>query len=179
MNTAQHPLTYSKRTVWIHWLSTLLIGGLIYTGINMEHQPVSQGKFWLYNVHFVLGSLVFVLTIVRVIALLKDPRPVSVYPAKSLRERFRKGVYIGFYLVIGWMCISGLLSLELEGILPALKTLNWKVLPEISADGFHPLMLSHHIVAKLVFLLLLFHLVGFFIHLIQTKENTLKRIWFK
>ncbi len=172
-------LKYSNRTVWIHWLSALLIFGLIFTGIKMEHESVSEGKFLLYRIHFSLGITVFILTIVRVIALFNDPKPVNLYPKASFRERFRKFVYNGFYLVILWMCISGILSLSLEGILPALKSGNWVDLPEISADGFHPIMLSHHIVAKFVFLLLIFHIGGFLIHLIQTKENTLKRIWFK
>jgi cytochrome b561 len=119
------------------------------------------------------------LTIIRVIAFFKDPKPESLYPENSFREKFRKWVYKGFYVVILWMCISGVLSLSLEGILPSLKSGNWLDLPEISADGFHPIMLSHHIVAKFVFLLLIFHLSGYFMHLLQKRENTLKRIWFK
>lgn len=170
-------LTYSKRTAWIHWISSLLIFGLIFTGINMEHAPLNESKFLFYRIHFSLGFLVFILTIIRIIALVKDPKPVSLYPKKSLRERFRKGVYYGFYIVIIWMCVSGMLSLSLEGILPSLQSGNWLDLPDISKDGFHPIMLSHHIIAKLVFLLLIFHLAGFVFHLIQKKENTLKRIW--
>jgi len=169
---------YSRRTVWIHWVSTLLIFGLIFTGIKMEHQSLSESKFLLYRIHFILGSLVFILTIIRVVSLFKDPKTIPLYPKKSFRERFRNLVYKGFYIVLLWMCISGLLSLFLEGIFPALKSGNLADLPEINADGFHPIMLSHHIVAKLVFILLIFHVVGYLLHLIQKKENTLKRIWF-
>jgi len=171
-------LTYSKRTVWIHWVSSLLIFGLIFTGIKMEHAAMSESKFLLYRIHFLMGMVVFILTIIRVFAFFKDPKPIHLFPEKSLRERFRKWVYTGFYFVILWMCISGMLSLSLEGILPALQSGNWLDLPEISTDGFHPIMLSHHIVAKMVFLLLFFHIGGFFQHLIQKRENTLKRIWF-
>lgn len=170
--------TYSSRTVWIHWVSALMIFGLIFTGIRMEHQTVSEEKFLLYKIHFLLGSIVFLLTILRVFVLLKDAKPKPLYPKTSLREKFRTIVYYGFYIVLLWMCISGLASLSLEAILPALQSGNWMQLPEISNDGFHPIMLSHHIVAKLVFLLLLFHIAGFVIHTIQKRENTLKRIWF-
>ncbi len=171
-------LKYSNRTAWIHWFSALLIFGLIYTGIKMEHLAVSEHKFLLYRIHFALGSVLFVLTIVRVITIYKTPSPISLYPKNSVREKFRNWVYKGFYFVILWMCVSGLLSLSLEGILPVLKSGKWANLPEISADGFHPIMLSHHLIAKFVFLLLLFHLGGFLIHLVQKRENTLKRIWF-
>lgn len=169
---------YSNRTIWIHWVSALLIFGLIYTGITMEHQSVSEHKFWLYKIHFTIGLIVFILTIIRVIVLFKDEKPKSLYPQKSFREQFRKIVYYGFYIVILWMCISGIISLSLEKIIPALQSGNIADLPEINADGFHPIMLSHHIIAKVVFLLLIFHIVGFLIHLIQKRENTLKRIWF-
>lgn len=169
---------YSNRTVWIHWVSALLIFGLIFTGINMEHQSVSENKFLLYRIHFLLGNVVFILTIIRVIALFKDSKPVHLYPKASFRERFRKWIYYGFYIVILWMCLSGISSLWLEGIIPSLISGQWPDLPEINADGFHPIMLSHHIMAKMVFLLLILHISGFLLHLIQKKENTLKRIWF-
>lgn len=170
---------YSNRTVWIHWLSALLILGLIYTGINMEHGAHDPTKFTLYKVHFSLGFSVFLLTIWRVLALVKDKRADPLYPERSTHQRFILFVHYGFYVVLIWMCISGMSSLFLEGIYPALRSGNFADLPDISSDGFHPIMLSHHIVAKFVFLLLIFHIVGFLLHLIRKKENTLKRIWFK
>jgi cytochrome b561 len=170
---------YSNRTVWIHWLTSLLIFTLIYTGINMEHSELNQSKFDLYKLHFFCGNLVFILTIIRVFALVKDLRPNSLYEANTKRAKFISFVHYGFYFVIFWMCISGILSLNAEGIIPALKSGKLADLPDIGKDGLSPLMLSHHIVAKLVFLLLIFHLSGFVLHLIQTGQNTLKRIWFK
>lgn len=167
---------YSKRTAWIHWVSALLIGGLIYTGINMEHGAHDLKKFFLYKVHFGLGFTVFILTILRVVVLLKDKRPKPLYRSKSIHQKFVYFVHYGFYIVILWMCISGISSLFLEGIFPALQSGLFADLPVINADGFHPIMMSHHIVAKLVFLLLIFHIVGFFMHLIRKRENTLKRI---
>lgn len=171
--------TYSKKTVWIHWISALLIFGLIYTGINMETAPHDAHKFSLYKLHFSFGFTVFILTILRVWALLKDERPKALYPKKSVHQRFINFVHYGFYVVILWMCISGILSLFLEGIFRSLQSGLLQDLPEISKDGFHPIMLSHHLVAKLVFLLLIFHIGGFILHLIRKKENTLRKIWFK
>lgn len=170
---------YSSRTIWIHWVSAILIFALIFTGIKMEHLEVNATKFSLYKIHFAIGTTVFVLTIIRVVALLKDPKPINLYPEKSTREKFRNFVYKSFYIVIIWMCLSGILSLSIEGILPALKSSNLADLPEITKDGLHPIMFSHHIIAKFVLLLLLLHIGGFLLHLFQKKENTLKRIWFK
>lgn len=169
---------YSNRTVWIHWVTAVLIFGLIYTGINMENGAHDHTKFNLYRLHFSLGVGVFFLTLWRIVALLKDTRPAPLYPKKSIHQRFISVVHYGFYLVVLWMCISGICSLFLEGIMPSLLSGNFADLPEISSDGFHPIMLSHHIVAKLVFLLLIFHVLGFLVHLIRKRENSLKRIWF-
>ncbi|SHJ90234.1 cytochrome b561 [Reichenbachiella agariperforans] len=170
---------YSSRTVWIHWVSAGLIFALIYTGINMEHGAHDLQKFNLYRIHFVMGVTVFVLTIMRILALMQDPRPAPLQPKKSFHQRFITFVHYGFYIVILWMCISGISSLFLEGIILALRSGDFADLPEISKDGFHPIMMSHHIVAKFVFLLLIFHVTGYFVHLIRNRENTLKRIWFK
>ncbi len=173
------PKTYHKYIVSIHWVSALLIFTLIFTGIKMEHLSVSSNKLLLYQIHFITGTIVFTLTIIRLIVLLKTEKPYKLYNEKSFRERFRQIVYKGFYVFILAMCISGMLSLFLEGIFTAVQSNKVKILPEISADGFHPIMLSHHIMAKIMFLLLIFHITGFVIHLIQKKENTLKRIWFE
>ena len=89
--------TYSTRTVWIHWLSALLIGGLIFTGISMENEALNAQKFLLYKVHFALGILVFLLTLIRVVALIKDPKPAPLYPSTSFRERFKNLVSKSFY----------------------------------------------------------------------------------
>lgn len=169
---------YSRRTVWIHWVSTLLIFSLIYTGIKMEHEAHTPEKFKLYKVHFSLGVIVFLLTIIRVMSLIKDSRPEPLYPKKSTHQKFIKFVHYGFYIVIFWMCVSGILSVFLEGINSSLLSGKFADLPEISKNGFHPIMLSHHIVAKIVFLLLFFHISGFLIHLLRKNENTFKRIWF-
>lgn len=178
MNSTNTNQKYSKRTVWIHWVSALLIFALIYTGITMEHADHSTEKFTFYKIHFLLGIIVFVLTILRIGALLKDKRPTTLYPKGSFHQWFISFVHYGFYIVIMWMCISGIASLFLEGIYPALVSGQFTDLPEIRKDGFHPIMLSHHIVAKFVFLLLIFHIAGFVFHLIRKRENTLKRIWF-
>ncbi|MEL7535374.1 MAG: cytochrome b/b6 domain-containing protein [Bacteroidota bacterium] len=170
---------YSKRTVWLHWLSSILIFVLIGTGIYMEGLSVGTSKFLLYRVHFASGALVFLLTLVRLLALLKDKRPNSLYQRGTAMWYLLEGVHYGFYLVIMWMCISGMLSLSLEGILPALQSGALADLPEIISDGFHPIMLSHHIIAKLVLLLLIAHIGGVILYYFRYKQNTLKRTWFQ
>lgn len=54
---------YSPRIIWIHWLSSVLIIGLIITGVLAEEAPTLTEKFGLYQWHFPMGIAVFILTL--------------------------------------------------------------------------------------------------------------------
>lgn len=166
---------YSKRIIWIHWVSTLLIIALSVSGIMMEDTQDKGFKLSLYQFHFVAGILVFLLTILRVNAYFQDARPADLYPSKSFRQKLINFVHKGFYWVILWMCISGIISLFVQNIWQSAISSDVSVLPNVR-ENMSGIMLSHHIVAKFVFLLLIMHVVGAFSHIIQTKENVFKRI---
>ncbi|MEZ4911581.1 MAG: cytochrome b/b6 domain-containing protein [Saprospiraceae bacterium] len=123
-----------------------------------------------------MGMAVFVLTMIRVIAYFKDPRPEGLYPNGNWRQKLINFVHKGFYWVILWMCISGIISLFVENIIPALQANDASLLPDLTKD-LSAIMLSHHIVAKFVMLFLITHLVGIFSHIFKTKENVFKRIF--
>lgn len=167
---------YSKRIIWIHWLSTLLIIGLSISGIMMEDAKDTGFKLSLYQLHFVAGILVFLLTIWRVLAYFQDARPADLYPSKSFRQKLIHFVHKGFYWVILWMCISGIVSLFVQNIWQSALSSDVSLLPNVG-ENMSVIMLSHHIVAKFVFLLLIMHVVGAFSHILQTSENVFKRIF--
>lgn len=41
-------IKYSRRIIWIHWVSSLLIIALIMSGIMMEGEPILAKKLQLY-----------------------------------------------------------------------------------------------------------------------------------
>ncbi|HBI01442.1 MAG TPA: hypothetical protein DDY18_07440 [Flavobacterium sp.] len=166
---------YSKRIIWIHWISTLLIIGLSVSGVMMEDAKDTGFKLSLYQFHFVAGILVFLLTIMRVLAYFKDARPADLYPSQSFRQKIIHFVHKGFYWVILWMCVSGIISLFVQNLWQSALSSDASQLPNVR-ENMSVIMLSHHIVAKFVFLLLIMHVVGAFSHIIQTKENVFKRI---
>lgn len=168
---------YNKKTVWIHWVTALLIGASIVTGMNMKEAEHDLGKLTLYRLHFSVGFSIFILTIIRVVVLFKSVKPqaLKVKPSHQFLISF---VHYGFYFVLLWMSISGIASLFLQGILPALKSGLLIDLPKINDGNIHPIMLSHKIIAKFVLVLLIFHVGGVIMHFLKKKENTLKRIWF-
>ncbi|NNE66555.1 MAG: hypothetical protein HKN33_08305 [Pyrinomonadaceae bacterium] len=167
---------YSRRTVWIHWISALLIFIIIGAGINMEHSEPTLLKINLYSIHFTSGIIVLVLTLVRIFALFRDRRPTNLYP-KGWHNGLLKFVHYGFYLTIVWMCLTGLFGLIYYQIYKAVFSRNPGLLPDLTESGLHPLFMSHHIVAKIVFLLLFLHIAGTIIHIVRYRENVLRRIW--
>ena len=169
---------YSKRTVTLHWLSSILIIALLVTGVNMEDAPHNMQTLMLNRAHFSMGTLVFLLTLWRLVALLKDERAADLYPKGSFRNGLIKFVHYGFYVVILWMTISGLISIFVEGFVGPTISGDPSALPNMRETGMSVVMISHHLVAKVVMLLLLLHLGGIVSHYIQKKENTLKRIWY-
>ncbi len=166
---------YSQRIIWIHWVSSVLIIGLIITGVLAEEAPSLTEKFSLYQWHFPMGVAVFLLTILRIIAFFKDPRPTKLYPQGNKRQKLIDFVHKGFYWVILWMCLSGMISLGIENVYPAMAEGNPELLPDLTQD-LSFILLSHHIVAKFVMLLLVMHLAGIFSHMLKTKENVFRRI---
>lgn len=169
---------YSKRIVTLHWISAILIITLIVTGVNMEHAPHNMQTLMLYRAHFSMGTIVFLLTLVRLLALVKDERAQDLYPKGSFRNGLIKFVHYGFYVVILWMTISGLISIFIQGLIGPAISGDPSMLPNMRETGMSVIMISHHLVAKIVMLLLLLHLGGIVSHYIQQKENTLKRIWY-
>ena len=93
---------YSKRIIWLHWVSAILIIGMAVTGIMMESETNLSFKLRYYQIHFLMGLAVFILTIFRVVAFLKDKRPSELYPNKSRQKlihlvRHSLDVYFWFY----------------------------------------------------------------------------------
>lgn len=169
---------YSKRAVTLHWLSAILIIAMIVTGINMEHAPHNMQTIMLYRAHFSMGALVFILTLWRLIPLFKDQRPADLYTKGSFRNGLIKFVHYGFYVVVLWMTVSGLISIFLHGFFGPTLSGTPDALPTLGRGGMSFILISHHLVAKIVMLLLVLHLGGIVSHYFQKKENTLKRIWY-
>ena len=66
---------YSKRSIWIHWFSAILIFANVPTGLAMSETVASESKLLLYQIHFVIVSLVFVLATFHVYIKGRYPRP--------------------------------------------------------------------------------------------------------
>lgn len=164
---------YSKGTIAIHWVSFLLIIFLIPIGFIMAGMEAGTTKINLLRAHMFIGVLVFVLTLVRVWFFFKHKRPSRLETGSSLHNKLIVWLENSFYFVLIFLCISGIATVVMGGIGPAVKNADVSLLPK-SLDV--PPLGAHRALAILLIILLIGHIGGVINHYIKTKENTLKRI---
>lgn len=164
---------YSNGTVFIHWISLLLILILIPSGFIMANTRPEDGKIFLLRLHVFIGATVFVLTLFRVYFFFKHKRPARLETGNYLHNRMIVWIENSFYIVLLLLAISGILTIVSGGLGQAIKTADYTILPE-KLDV--PPLTGHQSLAKLLMALLIVHIIGVANHYIKFKENTLKRI---
>ena len=66
---------YSLVARLFHWLTAVLVIGMIGLGVYMEDLPLSMEKIKVYNIHKSVGVCVFVITVLRILWRLRHPAP--------------------------------------------------------------------------------------------------------
>jgi cytochrome b561 len=169
------PETYGRVTQIIHWISALLIIGLLIFGTVMTRLADGAAKTQMYQSHVLIGLTVLVLTVIRLVWRFVEPWPDAPPGLSANRARAFKWNHILLYVFLIPLLVSGVSMLLLSnlGLSPG------NVLPEAIQDV--PPRTFHDIGSKLVLLLFLMHVVGTIQYQI-TKGDTLGRIglpWFK
>jgi len=164
---------YSKGTIVIHWLSLLLILGMIPIGSIMADLPAGPEKIQLYKVHFILGNLIFLLTLLRTWFFFKKPRPAKLETGSSFHNKLVIWIEYSFYWVLIFLALSGIITNITAELGEAVMTGDYNLLP---TDMDFPSLEVHEILVKLLIALLIAHVLGVIMHYLRHKENTLKRI---
>lgn len=165
---------YSRRIIFIHWLSAILIILLFPLGKYMSDIPFEE-KIILIKVHTVLGFLIFILTFIRTILFFTSPRPPHLKTGNKFNDNLAMGVQRVFYLLMLAVSVTGAALLIEGGYAEALMASPVKpdlVLPRLEIG---PLPV-HNALASTLVVLILMHIVGVIRHIVRTKEKILKRI---
>ena len=164
---------YSKGIIIIHWLSLLLILGLLPSGFIMADTPVNETKALLLRVHVIAGFIVFLATMVRVYFFFSAKRPSKIETGSAFHNKLVVLIENSFYIVLLLICISGTAGVLMAGLGDVIKSGDYTLFPtEMEVPAF----LAHKIGAITLIILLLAHIGGVINHYINFKENTLKRI---
>ncbi len=168
---------YGTVAVAIHWLSALLILGLLGSGFRAASLSTSDAKETLLMLHAPLGIMILVLTLVRIIWWLfveRRPEPLNNMP--TWQKTASKWVHSLFYVVILGMSASGIGMMVLSGAGDVLFGSSGEKLPNF--EDYLPRG-PHGIGARLMLVLLAFHIGAALYHQIIIKDKLFARMWFR
>lgn len=169
---------YNFLSISLHWFMLLL---LIAVYLSMELREIfpkgtpnyNDMKMW----HYMLGLTVFILVWIRLLVHLVGKTPEIIPSPVNWQVKISKAVFVGFYVLMIGMPLSGWLMLSLGGKtipyfgfeLPALA------IPDKGAKDFVEEV--HEIAATVGYFLVGIHASAALFHHYIVKDNTLKRMW--
>ncbi len=175
----QAAIRYSATAMMLHWVIAALIVFNFALGERTEHLPRGPELFSAFQLHKSVGITVLLLSLWRLWARLRHPRPA---PAADLgwAKRLSSLVHAGFYVVMigapitGWIIVS-----TAKTKIPTLlfDVIRWPHLPLGGGDALHEAAeVGHEVLAKAAIALLILHVVGAVRHQFQLKDAILERM---
>ncbi len=163
---------FSKGTIWTHWLTALLILVLILSSLKTAGFE-SVERMGIITIHLLLGSLVFVFTIIRSFLLIKIEQPEHLKTGSKFIDKIVVGNHYLFYLLLFAISIMGIVAMVTGNYIESISSGS---IENIIPQKEIPILKYHVLMTFLVVLLVIMHIIGVIKHYILTKENTLKRI---
>lgn len=161
--------SYGRGTQAFHWLSALLLMGMVPAGLIMTRIAEGPLKQSLYRVHVLLGLSVLVITVIRLIWRFVEPWPPAPPGLSPVRTKVFTWNHILLYVVLVALLLSGIGMLLLSSVSLWPMTLD----PEAIQDV--PPRAVHGILSKVFVLLFLMHLGGVLQYQLR-KGDTLSRM---
>ncbi len=168
---------YTKSFALIHWIHAILIALVLVGGlVNLPDLPKSGSELEPFKMHMIMGAIVFVVLIIRVILLKKQPElePLNV---NQTREFFIKLNHRLIYIFIALSAISGAVtakSANIEQVVifgkePSLYS---------GAEGLTPIFAQIHTFSAYILLaLIVMHILGVISYIAKGNKDILKRVW--
>ena len=161
----------------MHWVMAIMVISMITLGIYMKKLSYENPlKEILYGMHISFGILVGIMTIVRIIVRVCTKAPPFPTTISYLLQAFGRVSHYSFYLFILSQVTFGYLMNNYAGYNVSFF---YFTLPKlVSKDDFFAAITIniHQIVGYTLAILIVFHILGAFKHLIWDKINLFKRI---
>ncbi|MEQ8479992.1 MAG: cytochrome b [Hoeflea sp.] len=168
--------SYGSVAIGVHWLTAVLIVGLLASGVLAENAADPATKATLLTLHAPMGIAVLVLTLFRIVWWWRlDTRPDPLGGNPAWQEKLAKAVHLLLYMVMIGMAASGIGMFVLSGSGDILFGGAPGPLPDF--DNFAPRG-PHGIGAKLLMALLVLHAGAALYHHFLRRDATLRRMWF-
>jgi cytochrome b561 len=168
------PERYGRVAIAIHWISALLIIGLMIAGFRAAGMTDLVAKASLLRIHAPIGIAVFFLTLVRIVWwLFADRKPNNSPHVPHLQAVVAKAVHGLLYLAILGLAGSGIALVALSGVgailfgnVPGALPDFWNYAPRY----------GHAAMARLMALLLLLHIGAALYHQFIRKDRLFARM---
>ena len=168
-----HPLLVS-----LHWLlAGLILFSLLYGSNILEGMPNDDPeKIAVLKVHMSIGFLVFILMVVRLVVRIKTNKPAEIDTGNVLINKAGKYAHYLFYVLVFLIVASGIGISILAGLPEIVFEGSGVALP----DTFNDLLprKAHGLLTKILFLLIVVHLLAALYHQFIRKDGLLSRMWF-
>ncbi len=168
--------SYSLIARIIHWLTALIILGLLVVGTYMTTMDMSEQKLQFYNLHKSFGLLVLALAFVRIAWHLIKKKPKSLPTHKKWEKILSHAVHGFLYLLLIAIPISGWVMSSAGDFNIKFFSLN---MPDIVSKDENLFKLSHgvhEILAWVLLVLLMLHIAGALKHHVIDRDETLERM---
>jgi cytochrome b561 len=166
---------YSKRTAIFHWLIFLLVIAAFFVGHELDESKDAAQKLSMFPVHFLIGDLILLLTLVRIYFRKKDGEPAPAN-ANPLLNKIAAATHGLLNISVIAVAISGMVTAATSGVIAALQKNDPSLIPDfekVEAKEFHELFIG------ILLLLVIFHLLAALYHQFIVKDSLMRRIMIK
>jgi cytochrome b561 len=163
-----------------HWLSAVLIIGMIFVGIAMVNFIEDAGiRFDLYQMHKTFGFVVLTLIVLRLTWCVFDRRPLPPSSSSLALQRAASALHLFFYIAILSMILTGWLMVS-TSLLPipvsifGLFNVPFLTTPDAELEIKYKAL--HHIIGWFLLCAIFIHIAAALKHHFVDKDNVLKRM---
>jgi len=169
---------YRQPAIWLHWISALLIVGLLGLGWYMMSIEDDPGSGWYFDQHKSFGLLLLMLVLIRLVWRIghkPEPLPVTVPTWQKKLAGLTQWLLYGCMLAMPILGLMGASHTKRGVALFGMKLPAWTVPDHDVAEEFFTL---HSILAFILTALIVLHVLAGLKHLLVDKDGVFHRIWF-
>jgi cytochrome b561 len=154
------PEAFGLVTRLIHWVTMILVIGMLALGLRLESMEPGLDNLWLYGLHKTSGFLVLALIVLRIVWHVASPPPRPIGPPGPA-VILARAVHWAFYLLLIAIPLSGWAGSSATGI-DVMIADRWIVPPLVEASEAAEAFWFgvHGILTKLLIGLIILHMLG-------------------
>ncbi len=177
MKLKNSPLAYGVVARALHWWMALIMISLILLGIYMTAQPDGDAKWQLYDLHKSLGTLIFLLFLLRIVWRRVSPPPALPDSMKAHEKFAAHAGHILLYCAMAALPITGYLDSAFGGF--HISVFGWFDIPllfEKNEALFKLVVKAHQWTGYALALLVLAHAAAALKHHLINRDGVLLRM---